>query len=125
MEKADIVKVLTGFDKTKEVALPMAKAKIVLKVPQAVEFLAARDFISKNPSDDAKVAGYVLKNYCITPPMGDFTDQEMADVVAHMHYNDLTVIILAFVDAEHNAVMAEMSSEEARDLFHRMTPDRA
>jgi hypothetical protein len=125
MEKADIVKVLTGFDKTKEVALPMAKAKIVLRVPHAAEFLAARDFISKNPSNDAKVAAYVLKNYCQDPAMADFTDQEMDDIVTKMHYNDLVTIVLAFVDADNNPVVAGMSSEEVRELFHPMKPDGA
>ena len=125
MEKADIVKVLTGFERTKEVLLPMAKAKIVLKVPQAAEFLAARDFISKHNTNEAKVAGYVLKHYCQEPPMGDFTDQEMDDVVTKMHYNDLVTIVLAFVDAEHNAAIASMSGEEVRELFQQMKPDRA
>lgn len=111
----DTVKLLTTFDKEQEVVLPRCKAMVKLEVPGAAGMVAATDFAKKNSSKDLIICRYIFKNHVIEPSTAGMTDQEIDDMVAKMHYEDVATVILAFFNVD----LQKMDPDQVKALFHQ------
>lgn len=123
------IKALTGFDNEKDVPLQVSGVTLVQEIAGSAAMIAANAFMKENNADDLKVCAYILRFHTIFPNFKDMSDDELDDLVAHMHYNDVAAIILAFfmdidlTKEEDRATLEQVFREMGKDDPSSISPE--